>query len=171
MCRTCASLLRRGWHAQLAPRERRPLSAACRVYPTCSDKPGRSPGGYALCSISPNFRRLGEFGDLALLVVDQQEEVKIADGGRAAGSLDHRLPPSFVVRVLRCLDRRPDVDAGTGPAVELKQEVLTQQFLVGAPFRDHIARLFGHLTAAPALRRIEFDQFKNHAALLLFRFA
>src|SRR5262249_42980565 len=115
-----------------------------------------------------NFSRLWKFADLAFFVIDQQEQVKIADGGRATGALDHRLTPFFVVGFLRGLDRRPDVDAGPGLSVELKQKVLAQQFLVGAPFWNHIARLLGDLLTAPALRRIEFDQFKDHPASLYF---
>src|SRR5262249_11758610 len=94
--------------------------------------------------------RLGKFGDLALLVVDQQEEVEIADGRRSAGALDHGLAPRLVVGALRRFDRRPDVDAGAGLTVELEQEMLALKLLVGAPFRDNVTRLLGDLLPAPA---------------------
>src|SRR5579885_2374782 len=111
-----------------------------------------------------DFRRLGKLRDLAVLVIDQQEQVEITDGGGGPGAPDDRLAPFLVVRALGRLDRRPDIDAGAGPAVELEQEVLAQQFLVRPPLRNDIAGLFGHLRPAPALRRIELHQFHDHAA-------
>src|SRR5512135_3441451 len=55
----------------------------------------RSGGG------SEDFGGLGEFRHFALLVVDQEKQIEITDGRRAAGALDHRLPPGLVVRAPR----------------------------------------------------------------------
>src|ERR1019366_9458758 len=85
-----------------------------------------------------NFRGLRKLGERALLIVDQQEQIEIADGRRAAGAFDDRLPPGVVMRLLRMLQRRPQIDAAAGLAVEFEQEMLAQQLLVGLPMRNDV---------------------------------
>lgn len=102
-------------------------------------------------------------GDLAGLVVDHQEQIEVADGGAAAGALDHRLLPFLVVRPLGGLDRRPDVDAGA-LALEAEQEMLAHEFRIGAPLGDDMLGIFQRLRAVPAGRRLEFDEFQDHGA-------
>src|SRR6478736_8181940 len=74
----------------------------------------------------PDFGGFRKFGHSSLLIVDQQEQVEIAHSRRTTGALDYRLPPFFVVRFLRCFDRRPDIDAGACLTVEFKQKVFSQ---------------------------------------------
>src|SRR5262245_48548626 len=125
----------------------------------------RQRGSYSLRGVGPDFRRLGKFGHGALFVVDQEEQVKVPDGRSATGTFDDRLPPFFVVRLSRRLDRRPDIDTRAGLAIKLKEEVLAQQFLVIAPLWNNVARLLGDLLTTPSFRRIEFNQLENHLDL------
>ena len=73
-----------------------------------------------------------------------------------------RVTAADVRHWLRGLDGRPDIDSGSCNTVELEQEVFAQQLLVGPPLCNDVARLFRNLLAAPALGRIELDQFENH---------
>ena len=90
------------------------------------------------------FRGFGKLTDLAALVVDQQKQVEITNGRRAATALnDDRLPPFFIMRALSRFNRWPDIDASDVAifviAGNLDCEVLAYQFLVRLPFRNHLA--------------------------------
>src|SRR5262245_32777796 len=126
------------------------------------------PSRYSLRGVGPDFRRLGKFGHRALFIIDEQKQVKIPDRRSAPGTFDDRLPPFFVVRLSRRLDGRPDIDTRAGLTIELKKEVLAQQFLVVAPLWNDVARLLGDLLTTPSFRRMEFNQLKNHFDLSCF---
>src|SRR3974390_124536 len=100
----------------------------------------------------------------AVLIIDQQEQIEITDRRRRAGAPDDRLAPFLAVRLPRRLDRRPDVGAAAGLAVGREQEVLAQQFGIGAPLVDYVSRVFRDLLARPAFRRVELDQLQDHVA-------
>src|SRR5262249_23326355 len=71
---------------------------------------------------------------LSLSIIRNKSKYRMVGG--SAGPSDHRLSPFFVMDFLRCLNRGPDIDAGNGFTVEFKQKMFSQQFLVGAPFRN-----------------------------------
>ena len=126
------------------------------------DRPGQAPpAAQLLCRGRLDLGGLRKLGDLAVLVVDEQEQVEIADRRRRAGALDDRLLPRLVMRALRRCKRRPDIDAGAGLAVQLKQEVFAQQLLLGLPTRNDLASVLGDLRAGLPLGRIELDQFQD----------
>src|SRR5690242_1589613 len=126
------------------------------------DTSGHVEKGRALGGVGPDFGGFRKFDHLALLIVDEKKEIEISNGRSAAGALDDRLPPRLVVRFLRRLDRRPDIDPGPRLAVEFEEKMLAQQFLVRLPFRNHVARFLRDLPARPAFRGIEFDQLEDH---------
>src|SRR5690242_18068540 len=109
-------------------------------------------------------------GDLAVLVVDQQEQVKIANGRIAAGALLDAFTPLVVVTLPCSFDRRPDINARAGAFIvpDAKPEMLAQQIWIRRPLRDRTLGVLQHMGAIPARRRLECHHFQNHGRVSFF---
>lgn len=124
-----------------------------------------------LCRLRRDTRR--KFGRGAGLVVDDHQQIEIADHGRGAGSLLDIRAPLGIMAALRGFFRRPDVERAAG-AVFAGNVVLADEFLIGPPLDGGWARILQNLFASSVRRIFELDVFDDHRSaslslLLLYR--
>src|SRR5215471_7959533 len=105
------------------------------------------------------------FRDLAGLVVDDHQQVEVADHRIAPRAISDAGAPLCIVAALRGGARGPDVERAAIAVIAL-DIMLAKEFLVASPFGDGLLGIGQNLVAALAGWALEQDIFDDHGMVL-----